>query len=240
MALHESIEAKYIEISEKEIAEAKEFYALLRKEKYETPEAAVRELVPEAEIKAVQAVKNYQGDFNPLAPIDKDKLVKDLRGTPETETEVVVEHTTNIFVEGKPLVEEEWDQESELEKRRNGSPYVISREEFDANETDFDQTTVTYYPQDDVLLDEREVEIEKIEEVLGRENLSRFGSGSGDNNVVYIRNDKMGLDFRALKARGSYASDMLGFDDDESTSLQHSAGRRHSNRRARRRGGDDE
>lgn len=234
-AVNERLEEKYRELAETEIHEAKEFYTVLRKDKFESPADAVRELVPEAErpvapvtAAAAEALTKYQGrsnnEFDPLAPTDHSDLETQLKGAP---VEVAVEHVTNVFVDGQPVNPDEWDQEAELEKRRNGQPFVISKEEFNAGELDFDQTTITYYAADDTLVDEREKVIEDVELAVGEDNLKRFGQGSGDNNVLYVRNEKLELDFEILKARGSYAQDRLGFDPDEDNNpLQHSDGRR--------------
>jgi hypothetical protein len=104
----------------------------------------------------------------------------------------------------------------ELEKRaeKPDEPFVITKEEWDANETDYDQAELTYYEGDDVLTDSKEKPVEDTDGVVGNENLLRFGHGSGDPKVVYIRNNNLSLDFEMSHSSGKFAKEVLGFDDE--------------------------
>jgi hypothetical protein len=103
-----------------------------------------------------------------------------------------------------------WDYAAELEKRGD-DPYVIHIDEFRQNEPEHSQTTVTYYEKDDVLLDEREQDlISDLDGVVGLNNLQLFGHGSGDPNVVYVRNDAIDSDFEICRNPGSYAEEVHG------------------------------
>jgi hypothetical protein len=86
----------------------------------------------------------------------------------------------------------------------------------------YEKATVTYFSHDDVLADERDARIDGIDEQFGLENLERFGHGSEDPNIVYIRNDKLQIDFEVVKSDGSFTAEVLGIDED-SADLQHSA-----------------
>lgn len=195
---------KYESIIESEVAQAKEFYsALSKKDDYETPEAAARKLgvetgLAEAPAKAasdaIRALKNYQ----PSNDIS------------EEEPKAVV---NNIFVNSQPI--EDYDFEAEANNRDYSRPYIISQEEFMENEPEHDQNTVTYYEGDDVLVDERDDVIEDTDGTVGDDNLTRFGHGSKDNNIVYIRNEIRDVDFEVVRSRGKYAKEVLGFDDDD-------------------------
>lgn len=132
------------------------------------------------------------------------------------------ENPSNI-VEKKPLFvkidpEEAWpskkyvdfDYEGERAKRTKDVPYVISWDEFAGNETDYDQQTVTYFVQDDVLVEERDQPLEPIIDILGPVALDQFGNGSRDPNIVYVRNDRLSMDFEVLRDEGSYEATVLG------------------------------
>ena len=195
---------KYEAIIESEVAQAKEFYsALSKKDDYETPEAAARKLGVETGLNpeaaraasdAIEALRNYQ----PSSDIS------------EEEPKAVV---NNIFVNSQPL--DDYDFDVEVENRDYSRPYIISREEFMENEPEHDQNTVTYYEGDDVLVDERDDVIEDTEGTVGDDNLTRFGHGSKDNNIVYIRNEIRDVDFEVVRSRGKYAKEVLGFDDED-------------------------
>lgn len=184
----------YETLAEQEIAEAKEFYARYHKVgEYSTPEGAVSA----SGIAAAEALTRYQG------------------GNPEPEETVVVEErteATNVFVSRQ--ANDEWDQDAEDQLRTtigDNDPYIISKDEFMANENDYQNPSLAYFAEDDVLVDEQEKPIEQIEMVVGEDNLTKFGHGSGDNRVVYIRNDKLGCDFEIIKNDGSYSKEVLGF-----------------------------
>ena len=105
-----------------------------------------------------------------------------------------------------------------MESRSKDRPYILTREEYMLSEPDYTQTTVTYFEADEVLADERDEPIENAEKKIGLENL-RFGSGSGDPNLVYIRNDDLEIDFEVIRSRGAFAHEVLGFE----TEIKHSA-----------------
>lgn len=125
----------------------------------------------------------------------------------------------NVFT----IDDAEWDYEAELKARSKHEPYIIHRDEFFADEMDFRQTTVTYYEGDDILADENETPIYNHAGLLGD---LRFGHGSGDNNVVYIRNEVMNTEWEVLRHTGSYQIEVIGLhvqQEHERGDLRHSA-----------------
>lgn len=84
----------------------------------------------------------------------------------------------------------------------NTPPFVISREKYswDSEEGDFyDKVTVTYYPNDRVMLDEDESVLEDVANVIGWKNLNQFGGESGNPDVVFIRNRRLMIDYEVVK-----------------------------------------
>lgn len=92
-------------------------------------------------------------------------------------------------------------------------PAIISQEEFLENDSDFMQSTLTYYAVDNVLTDEREQVIEDPGDVVGLTNLQKFGELSSDENTVHIRNIRLGLEFELVRHEGSYRQEILGIDE---------------------------
>jgi hypothetical protein len=145
----------------------------------------------------------------------------------EEEEAVVVEETTQVNVFE---ASEEWNYQYELAHRSKHVPYIIHIDEFTENLPEHDQTTYTYYEVDDVMADSRDTTIEDMDASIGLGNLGRWGHGSPDPNVVYVRNEVLGLDVEIVRDRGSWAETVRG-------TIRHSADRR---RRPNRRFDDDD
>ena len=120
----------------------------------------------------------------------------------------VVPTTNNVFEEAKtPGV---WDYADEVRSRDPGVPYIIHIDEFTQAEKGYTQSTLTYYEDDDVLADERDTVIEDQDDMMGVQNLARFGHGSNDPNLVYVRNDLRQLDMEICRSPGSFAEEVHG------------------------------
>lgn len=130
----------------------------------------------------------------------------------------------NAFDQREPL-NDTWDQEHEENSRVEGKPFVIHVNERGA--TGFTETTFTYYAGDDVLADEQDRMLGDVEQLLGAHNLDRFGHGSGDRNVVYVRNSKLEVDIEVVRSEGEYAQEVAGVKPEPEAELRHSQ-RRHN------------
>lgn len=150
-----------------------------------------------------------------------DELVEPYQGTdPEAEVTVngaPIDHS--IFADSG----EDWDMEAEVKLRTPDRPYVIHKEEFFEEGEDYNQRQLTYYNGDDVLVDEDNHEVENHVKVVGE---MRFGHGSGDPNVVYIRNEKLKSEYEVFLHAGHYAIEILGMEADDGRDIQHSGVRR--------------
>lgn len=228
---------KLDETLEQEIAETRAHLATVYKKDI-SPAEAVEMLVPvedrpkpETVAAAKSAMRAYHGEKVNVVT-SSEGLIKPVgKEIPEHSNQnlgepvVTVEETTvvrNIFVDNVPLTDEDFDLEEERLARRNGLPYVVTREEYDENEDQYEQISLTYFRFDDVLVDEDEKSIDNIEEFVGKHNLQRFGHGSGDLKIVYIRNELKEMDYEVLRSDGSYAEEVLGLTSDDSH-LEHSA-----------------
>ena len=157
------------------------------------------------------------------------EVVKDLGYTPEEATPTPYHRVgsepekQNVFDLPQPEIEEDVDV-YQME-RDPEVPYVIHKEEFNSTPEGYERHTLTFFEGDDVLSDERDKVIEDQDETIGLGNLSRFGVGSGDPNIVYVRNEKLKVDIEIVHSDGTYATEVHGFQPDE---LQHSSMRRRS------------
>jgi hypothetical protein len=206
------LQAKYAELADQEIAEARQHYEERQypsRQQYDTPEEALQALLngrqKELLEEGVAALDSYMGQ-------------EEKPGDRVLETSVVLVET-NVFDETGP---KELDMEKELRERDPEFPYILSKEEFLAAEPGWPQISLTYYAGDDVLSDISDVVVE-IDDTIGREILSRFGHGSGEENVVYVRNVKLEVDYDVNRSFGTYAHEVAGFDDeDDDDTLTHS------------------
>lgn len=144
----------------------------------------------------------------------KAEIIAEEAGYVEEETEEDPEEE-NIFTELPP-----WNYDKEMAGRNSDFPFIMHLEEYRQSDCSH-QITITYFEGDDVLVDEADEVISKKDEVVGMENLTKFGYGSDDPNVVYIRNPKLDIEYEILRHRGHYAKEILGLEEDPS--LEHSA-----------------
>lgn len=190
---------EYDERLQVEIAEAKAFYQRLNKSgDVSTPKKAVEKLLKEDEVvnEAIESLRQYQGGEED-AP------------TPEEDT-TVVQSSVNVFLQSE--TDDAFDISEEIKHRTPDEPYVISNEEFLQNEEELSQSTLTYYRGDGTLTDDRDREIPYADPVVGTANLERFGHGSGDPRVVYVRNERLSSEYEVLLSDGKYAHEVLGFE----------------------------
>lgn len=117
-----------------------------------------------------------------------------------------------VYAEGyEPKEEEEVEEDNEPSNEEKGTePYVITLEAFVANPNEHDQQSITYFEGDDVLIDERNVPIEDIDSYIGLAALDRFGYGSKNPDVVYVRNERISMDLEVTRQSGSYERMFVG------------------------------
>ena len=110
---------------------------------------------------------------------------------------------------------DEQDNSVDRSQRSSDHPFILSVDEFEGNDLDYNQNTLTYFEGDDTLVDEREQPITPHNGIVGEGNL-KFGQGSNDANIVYIRNDRMEVDFEVVRSPGTYTEEVLGIIPSES------------------------
>lgn len=201
--------AQFEEELEIQIQAAKRHYSRVYKaEKYSTPAKAVEEIAEEdPQLRdALTALKSYNG-----VPLSRDAVVELDSG--------LVEVTQNVFTNARS--NKVWDEDEEAKTRDPERPYVISYDEFMGPETEFEQISLTYFAGEQILADDSDAIMDDIEATVGLDNLSRFGHGSNDENLVYIRNVGRSTDYEVAYSAGSYGELVHGIVNDE-PELRHS------------------
>lgn len=109
--------------------------------------------------------------------------------------------------------DDDWDYEIELNNRSKLAPYIIHRDEYFNDELGYgkagDQRTFTWYAGDRILTDEQDTPIYNAQERAGE---LRFGHGSGDPNIVYVRNEAEQEEYEIILDDGSYEVVVMGGD----------------------------
>lgn len=222
--LSDKLRLKYEEIAEKEIADAKAHYDSLQvaREKPMSPEEILEKLHGEENMEdpnVVETMRSYQG-----VTVEEESITE---GPPDAVTVAKNIFTERDRVAPAPVPKQEsgWDYETELRIRAENPdrPYIISQDEFFEGEKDYEQTSLTYYEGDDTLVDDKDVAVPDSDGTVGDDNLMQFGHGSNDSSMLYVRNDRLELDFEVALHQGKYTVDVLGFEDEDA--LKHSYGR---------------
>lgn len=209
------LETKYGQIADDEIAEMREHYnAKGRALEAEYAKKPVEDLVKE------RGYSSPDSDTTkpPMAVPPPAGVVEDSDDREAAEREVHerlrAPEERNVFDEHGDF---EWDWHKERRGRAPDVPYVIhydEREEMDG----YDIHTLTYYEGDDVMCNERDEIIDPDDRnaLVGEKNLERFGHGSNDPSVVYVRNDKLELVYEVVRSPNSYSEEVHGIKHESS------------------------
>ena len=79
-------------------------------------------------------------------------------------------------------------------------PYVITPDDF-ASREGYDIQSLTYYT-DGVLTDVNDIPVENVDDIVGEESLTHFGEFEEDS--VYVRNERLGVDYEILLDSRTY------------------------------------
>lgn len=203
----EKIKAEAFKESEQEITELREYYhnkllaADNRNEKAEMREIVIEEgysdePTPIVDLTSLRTAEEKIEEDRPLpAPVPMAPQQKIFRST-DTEKDKM----------------DGWNFPHELAKRTSEFPHIIHQDEFTNNESEFAQVTYTYYVGDDVLTDERDEILSDRDALVGRNVLTRFGHGTDDYNILYVRNPVLELEIEICRDTGSYEEKVLGLE----------------------------
>lgn len=182
--------------------------------------APARQIGPETVIgRTVDIRETGHGIEAEVEPTEEGRrVIHNLRETQRRDVERLNVH--NIFGNGA----DEWDYKTEIEHRDKTKPYIIHVDEYMGDEMGWDsQSTLTWYEKDQILTDSQDHPIHNPSVVVGLP--LRFGHGSNDPNVVYVRNEQLQAEYEILRDSGSYQEIVLGEEMEaaaEAEELRHS------------------
>lgn len=144
------------------------------------------------------------------APVPTNEVMR--RPAPAAEpqqTEIQVEH------------KDEWDYATELQNRSPDAPYVIHQNEYKNSNPEYSKVVYTYWAVDDVVTDtEDNHPITHGDIVVGLDNL-KFGHGTDDVDVVYVRNDRLETDMEICRVHQSFEEEILGYSRNDGDDHNH-------------------
>lgn len=202
------LKKKYVELADREIGSMKEVFdkhiAKIEGEKQELEEDLTD---PEKHpVYAVTTIESEQEHQDILKQRNKDKREYDriVKGGGYS---------------GKKVEDDEW--KGKEPERDTFYPYIITFDEFYEDNPDYSKTSITFYKEDNTLLDDAEGIIPNHIDIVGPEALEFFGWKSKDPLVVHVRNEKIETDFEITLDEGSYAETILGDMEDEYNRKKH-------------------
>ena len=220
---------KYEALFEAEIESVKDAFKPGRKEGiYATPASAVQALIGEEEVDWREVVLSngrqrvedliQSNGYGSAEPGLDEEWARQAKALADEERIEDVDHVD--IPDAETIVQSIWDNSAaqinpdailEMPERDLDKPYVITYDQFMTDDIHEDnKISVLFFEEDGQLVDERETLIPNVEEILGEKNLTHFGLGSNDRNVVYIRNEKLDSDFEVVRDMRSFSEVVLG------------------------------
>ena len=148
--------------------------------------------------------------------VDEDYARPDMPNMAEKSRykKIVKKYTAYNAINGEGKVVDSFEAE-------RPSCYVISLDTFGNENPDYDKISISYYEDDDTLADEQDEIMQEVEGTIG-EALLCFGDQSDDPDVVYVRNERLSIDYEVVRLHRSYQEAVLGIKtvDDRGTVIR--------------------
>lgn len=191
--------------------------------------AACFVIKPYLEQQMNEKIESVEMAFRAKNTLNTAKNVQDTKGTHETPKNGISEASKGILEQkidhfgynsiNDAVLDEETgldigcvdEQYAEKESPNDDgkrAPYIIDSDEFASNTPYNNQVTMTYFPNQKILIDDITGEFEDIESSVGQINMNLFADG--DDDVVYIRNDNLSIDYEVIKSASDYNPETNG------------------------------
>lgn len=196
---------KYEEVYAAEIEGMREHYLqkLVAAEDKKDLDTIVKEQGYESTASAEDTTRT---DYRAAGNADEQEEVQESSKEVQEEAEV-----TNVFTTNGDVVDT-WDYNEETLARTPDKPYVIHVDEYKENATNYDQLTYTWWETDEIMTADHDEVVDEVDRIVGMDNLKLFGHGSGQKDVVYIRNDQMSMDIEILRSDANYGEVVHGLE----------------------------
>jgi len=181
---------------------AKTYFSTKYKQQAEEEIRQMRDYIQkkEAQIKAEVEEKEETSSPDNFASLAKDEEAKSAYFKYATTTPI-----TDISKEDFEEMKERLAG-SEHPEEEHDEPYILTVEEFEDGKPGYDSIGLSYYRGDDSLVDDAE-ELVDVDETVGEENLDAFRRSDADS--IYIRNDRIGVDYEIIAIDGNFYDDIF-------------------------------
>jgi len=205
-------ETKYSKISDEEISEMRKMY---RDKTIALEAEAAKRPLSEIIKERGYAQPDSEDTAPPMAIQPPDEVVteEDIAEAEMNDIELPPKpRVRNVFQDVEPVTHV-WDWHEERKKRDPEHPYVIHVDE-KHDTPSYQVVTLTYYTKDDVLCnaEDEPMDREDRENAIGEGSLDRFGHGSEDASIVFVRNDQMELIFEIVKSPNAFIEEVHGIE----------------------------
>lgn len=96
-------------------------------------------------------------------------------------------------------------------------PHIISIDEYSEGYHNNSNVTLTYYELDDVVAEPDDSILDNVDKTIGEDTLLKFGEGSEDKDIVYVRNNRISTDFEIIRVHKSYSETVIGTTEKKQT-----------------------
>jgi len=190
--------------------EEQEFiFSEFENETEDTPEDGFEE--PSDEEEKTAALVNH-AEFN-TQPFDPHEFIQRFNNRQVTDPDPTPEDIADDDYDDEPIPTVPG---FEVKRDPNG-PYVISLDMFmeEYDDGPFQKVELTWFEGDEILVDSRNQIVPNVGDLIGTNNLNRWGEGTTDPNQVYIRNERQGIDIELTRDDQTYSRAILGIPSDE-------------------------
>jgi len=171
---------------EKEMGQKKDYTKYFEGENKEPLEKLVRKYNNDEEV--------TQLDTDDILSVDEENVYLDDEELESTDVNLILDSDN-----GEVLVD----------NRDKSQPYLLTREEWDDNDTGFEQVLLYYYEEDEVLTDDQDRPVRSSVKLLGEDALDNFGTFSDDDHVVYVCNPIKEVEYEVVRSEKAYSDVVL-------------------------------
>lgn len=156
--------------------------------------------------------EDVQNDTEP----EKERVWTNYKAPAQEELEKLATKYRSDYWDNPPEfnAEDGWEEgDSEYPKEEPADkPYIIPEEEFSEGRLTYDKVTLFYHSGDNTLLEEgvpyEEFDQSMVEQAIGTENVDALESS--EEGIIYVRNERLGIDYMIIMERDSYGQEILG------------------------------
>lgn len=214
LAVNKTLRDRYELRAAEEIESVKHRYSLLRKEDGDLTILAQAQN-PSPEVQA--AVNKGKELMEQLGYLDGKHVAHD-EPDPSAQTLSIFDHSEVMDAKDYPDDYEGVDDEEDESDYKviDGEPFLITEADYFENVPEYQLDTLTYYELDDTLTDEKNSQIDRVEETVGARHLHMFKKVNGQPKTsLYIQNDTHETLYEVILVEQSYAAVILGMDEVE-------------------------